>query len=313
MRISIVVPVYNEEKSIPALTKRLIASMDDIGDDYEIIFTNDGSKDNSLDLLRAFQQEHPDKVKVVDFLGNHGQHMAIIAAFEQAEGDVCVTLDADMQTPPEEISKVIKKFKEGHDYVGSYRIKRNDNFVRTYCSKLINWLRAKLTNINMSDQGCMLRAYSPGIVKQIVKGGEKTTFVTALAYKYSLNPAEVGINHIEREFGTSNYSVHELIRVTFDLITGFSIVPLQIFTTFGLAVSGLSGMLVLYMLVRRFIIGPEAEGIFTLFAILFFLISVLIAGVGLVGEYIGRIYINTSSRPRYVVREVIKGKKSAKS
>jgi len=151
----------------------------------------------------------------------------------------------------------------------------------------------------------MLRAYSPEIVKQIVDGGEKTTFVTALAYKYSTKPAEVGINHIEREFGTSNYSVHELIRVTFDLITGFSILPLQLFTTFGLAVSGLSGLLVAYMLLRRIIMGPEAQGLFTLFAILFFLISVLIAGVGLVGEYIGRIYLNTSTRPRYVVREII--------
>jgi undecaprenyl-phosphate 4-deoxy-4-formamido-L-arabinose transferase len=161
----------------------------------------------------------------------------------------------------------------------------------------------------MRDQGCMLQAYSRQIIDQIVKSEERSTFIPALAYKFSFNPTEIEVRHDVRASGQSKYNLYRLIRLNFDLITGFSLIPLQLFTLFGMVVSGLSGLLVAYMVLRRLIIGPEAEGLFTLFAILFFLISVVITGIGIIGEYLGRIFQTLSQRPRFVIRQIIEKKK----
>ena len=303
--LSIVIPVYNEAENLAPLFDRLTDTLDKIGRVYEIIFTNDGSKDASLDLLKAFFQKRPEIIRIVDFHGNFGQHMAIMAAFEQSRGKTVVTLDADLQNPPEEIPQLLRKMDEGYDYVGSYRAHRQDSFFRTYISRLVNWFRESTTDIRMRDQGCMLRAYSRQIIDQIVQSGERSTFIPALAYKFSLNPTEIEVKHDARAAGVSKYNLYRLIRLNFDLITGFSLIPLQIFTLFGMAISALSALLVGYMILRRLIIGPEAEGVFTLFAIVFFLISVVITGIGIIGEYLGRIFQTLSQRPRYVIRQVI--------
>lgn len=306
--LSIIIPVYNEAENLPTLFKRLTETLDKEGTAYEIIFTNDGSKDKSLDLLKEFYQMRPDIIRIVDFQGNFGQHMAIMAAFDHARGTTIVTLDADLQNPPEEIPKLLSKMKEGFDYVGSYRAKRQDNFFRTYVSLFVNWFREITTDIIMRDQGCMLRAYSRQIVDQIIKSEERSTFIPALAYKFALNPTEIEVKHDARAAGTSKYNLYRLIRLNFDLITGFSLIPLQIFTLFGMIVSALSGLLVGYLILRRLILGPEAEGLFTLFAILFFLVSVVITGIGIIGEYLGRIFQTLSQRPRFVIRQVIEKK-----
>ena len=306
--LSIVIPVYNEEENLPTLSDRLIKSLDSLGKSYEIIFTNDGSKDKSLEILKGFHKTHQDKVRIIDFHGNFGQHMAIIAAFEISRGEIVVTLDADLQNPPEEIGKLIAKIEEGYDCVGSYRDSRKDTFFRTYVSKLVNIVREQITDIHMRDQGCMLRAYSRMIIDQIISSEERSTFIPALAYKFSTNPTEVEVRHDARAAGESKYNLYKLIRLNFDLITGFSLVPLQLFTMLGMIVSFLSGLLVVYMVARRLLIGPEVEGVFTLFAILFFLVSVVIMGIGLVGEYLGRIFQTLSHRPRFVIREIIEKK-----
>jgi len=301
-QLTIVVPVYNEEANIPHLVDRLVASLEALKESYEIIFTNDGSKDKSLDLLQTASAHYPGKIRIIDFKGNFGQHMAIVAAFSKARGEIIITLDADLQNPPEEIYKLLAKMREGHDYVGSYRDKRQDTFFRTHISRAVNWVRENITDIHMRDQGCMLRAYHRSITDKIVAGNEHATFIPALAYKLSINPTEVEVRHAERAAGESKYNLYMLIRLNFDLITSFSIAPLQLFTMFGLVTSTLSGFLVAYLLIRRLIIGPEAEGLFTLFAIMFFLICVVIVGIGLVGEYLGRLALNLSTRPRYEIR-----------
>lgn len=303
--LSVVIPVYNEEKNLPTLFDRLYDALNLLDLPYEIIFVNDGSKDASLAILKTIHLRAPSVVKVVDFLGNFGQHMAIMAGFEHATGDVVVTLDADLQNPPEEIQKLLEKITQGHDSVGSYRVNRKDSFFRKTASRLINKLREQATDIKMTDQGCMLRAYRHSVVASIVQSRERSTFIPALAYKFSTNPTEIEVRHEERAFGESKYNLYSLIRLNFDLITGFSVVPLQLFTLLGLVVSFFSGLLVAYMVGRRLIMGPEAEGLFTLFAILIFLVSVVITGIGIVGEYIGRIAQTLSNRPRYLVREVI--------
>lgn len=303
--VSIVIPVYNEAENLPPLFKRLTATLDQEALSYEIVFTNDGSQDASLDLLKEFFHARADVVRIIDFHGNFGQHMAIMAAFEHTQGHAIVTLDADLQNPPEEIPKLLAKIKEGFDYVGSYRANRQDNLFRTSISRLVNWFRESTTDIKMRDQGCMLRAYSRQVIDHIIKSEERSTFIPALAYKFSFNPTEVEVKHDARAAGTSKYNLYRLIRLNFDLITGFSLLPLQIFTLFGMAISGLSALLVAYMLLRRLIVGPEAEGLFTLFAILFFLVSVVITGIGIIGEYLGRIFQTLSHRPRFVIRQII--------
>ncbi|HCU06763.1 MAG TPA: glycosyltransferase [Holosporales bacterium] len=306
--ISIVIPVYNEEAGLKDLFTRLMGALNKIGRSFEVLFTNDGSVDKSYDMLKAFQTQHPDTVRVIDFLGNYGQHMAIIAAFERTKGNVIITLDADLQNPPEEIYKLLDQFDAGYDYVGSYRANRQDNFFRKYVSRFINWGREKITHIKMKDQGCMLRAYSRNIIDKIVESKESSTFIPALAFHFAQNPTEVEVRHDERAYGESKYSLYMLARLNFDLVTGFSLVPLQIFTLFGILISGISGLFSLYMIGRRLYCGPELEGGFTLLTIVFFLLSVLILGVGLIGEYVGRIFQSVSHRPRYVIRSILEKK-----
>jgi undecaprenyl-phosphate 4-deoxy-4-formamido-L-arabinose transferase len=304
-QLSVVIPVYNEELNLPTLFARLYPVLDGLGRRYEIIFTNDGSADLSIELLRAQFTTRPDVTRVIDFNANYGQHMAIMAAFERVRGEIIVSLDADLQNPPEEIPKLLAEIDAGHDYVGGYRLDRQDTFFRTYASKVINFVRKRTTNIEMTDQGCMLRAYRRPIIDAIVRSGAINTFIPALAYSFAGNPAEVGVKHEERHAGVSNYSLYQLIRLNFDLITGFSLAPLQYFTMFALACSAGSFVLVVVLALRRLIIGPEEGGVFTLFGILFFLLSVTMVGIGLIGEYVGRTYQVVRARQRYFVKQIL--------
>jgi undecaprenyl-phosphate 4-deoxy-4-formamido-L-arabinose transferase len=303
--ISVVIPIYNEQAGLAHLFARLYPALDALGTSYEIVFVNDGSRDNSAAILADQFRLRPDVTRVVLFNGNYGQHMAILAGFEATRGDIIVTLDADLQNPPEEIKNLVAKMREGYDYVGSIRRKRQDSAWRTVASKLMNRLREKITHIKITDQGNMLRAYGRNIIDLINQCSEVNTFVPALAYTFSRKPTEIVVEHEERAAGESKYSLYSLIRLNFDLVTGFSLVPLQMFSMLGMVLSIGSAGLVLLLLVRRFLLGAEAEGLFTLFAIAFFLMGVILFGIGLLGEYVGRIFQQVRGRPQYVVKTVL--------
>lgn len=305
--ISVVIPVYNESGNLEKLYTRLTTVMDKLGKTYEIIFTNDGSKDNSIKLLEEFYQRRPEQIRVIDFKGNFGQHMAVMAGFELSKGDIVVTLDADLQNPPEEIPKLIALMEKGHDLVSGVRLyERKDNWFRRNISILVNKVRAKITNIEMTDHGCMLRAYSRDVIDLMIATPEATLFIPALAYNYASNPAEVKVEHEARNEGQSKYRLYDLIRLNFDLMTGYSLVPLQAFTLIGMGISILSVFFVIFLLLRRIFIGPEAEGVFTLFAVVFFLIGIILMGLGIMGEYIGRIYKEVRKHPRFAIRKIWK-------
>lgn len=308
MELSVIIPVYNEELSLPALFARLYPALDKLNIAYEIIFINDGSRDRSAAVLRTQFDARPDVTRVVLLAGNYGQHMAIMAGFEHCRGEIIVTLDADLQNPPEEIGKLVAKMREGHDYVGSIRKKRQDTLFRTWASKAMNQLREKITRIRITDQGNMLRAYSRNVVDAINSCQEVATFIPALAYTFARNPTEVMVEHEERVAGDSKYSVYSLIRLNFDLMTGFSLVPLQWFSMLGMLIALGSGTLFVLLIVRRLTVGPEAEGLFTLFALMFFLIGLALFGIGLLGEYIGRIYQQVRLRPRYLIEALLEKK-----
>jgi undecaprenyl-phosphate 4-deoxy-4-formamido-L-arabinose transferase len=307
-KLSIVIPVYNEEAVLPALFARLYPALDVLGASYEVIFVNDGSVDRSAALLREQFELRPDVTRVILFNGNFGQHLAIMAGFEATRGERVVTLDADLQNPPEEIAKLLAKMDEGYDYVGSVRLERQDTVFRRNASRIMNAVRERITRIRMGDQGCMLRAYSRDIVDAINSCREVNTFVPALAYTFARRPTEIEVAHEERAAGDSKYSLYGLVRLNFDLVTAFSLMPLQLFSLSGIAIALLSLAFVIVLAVRRLVVGPEAEGVFTLFGIAFFLIGITLFGIGLLGEYVGRIYEQVRQRPRYLVQAVLERK-----
>src|SRR5271155_5508179 len=287
-KLSVVIPVYNEEAVLPTLFARLYPTLDALDISYEIVFVNDGSKDRSVALLRQQFSMRPQHTRVVLFHANFGQHSAVMAGLAYARGEYVVTLDADLQNPPEEIGKLVAMLDQGYDYVGTIRQQRQDRLWRRGLSKGVNKLREWITPVRITDQGCMMRGYSRFVVQALNQTREVNTFIPALASLYAMNPIEVPIAHEERHAGQSKYSLYSLIRLNFDLITGFSVVPLQLFSMIGMAVATMSALLVAYLFVRRLIVGPEAEGVFTLFGVVFFLIGVALFGIGLLGEYVGR-------------------------
>jgi len=306
-QVSVVIPVYNEEAVLGSLFDRLYPALDKLGISYEIVFVNDGSMDKSAAMLREQFQRRSDVTRVILFNGNFGQHMAIMAGFEYCRGERVVTLDADLQNPPEEIGKLLAEMDKGHDYVGSIRRKRRDAAWRRWASKAMNRMRERLTHIQMTDQGCMLRAYDRPIIDAIRASREVSTFIPALAYSFSRNPTEIEVEHEDRHAGESKYSLYRLIRLNFDLVTGFSVVPLQLFSLFGILVSVISLLVYVVVIVKRVALG-EALGIEVIWdrdILEFFLIGVQLFGMGLIGEYVGRIYQQVRDRPRYLVQAIL--------
>jgi undecaprenyl-phosphate 4-deoxy-4-formamido-L-arabinose transferase len=311
-KLSVVIPVYNEEPGLQALFDRLYPALDRLGISYEVLFVNDGSQDRSPAMLKDQFLKHPEVTRVILFNANYGQHMAIVAGFEHSRGERIVTLDADLQNPPEEIGKLLSAMDAGHDYVGGVRRTREDSWWRHVASKAMNRVRQRLTRIKMTDQGCMLRAYSRDIARAVVASREASTYIPALAYTYAHNPTEVEVEHAERLAGKSKYSMYKLIRLNFDLITGFSLVPLQMFSMFGMLVSAGAVVAYLIVIVERLILSGWREGLATLWdrdILAFFLIGMLLFGLGLVGEYVGRIYQQVRERPRFTIQALLEQKR----
>jgi undecaprenyl-phosphate 4-deoxy-4-formamido-L-arabinose transferase len=303
--LSVVIPVFNEEQGLPLLFERLYPALDALGRSYEVVFVDDGSGDRSVAVLREQFERRPEVTRVVVLARNSGQHRAIIAAFTYTRGEYVITLDADLQNPPEEIGKLVAAMDAGADYVGTIRIRRQDVLWRKAASRLMNRLREGTTSIRITDQGCMLRGYHRSIIDAVNRCSEASTYVPALAYTFARHPVEIEVAHAERTVGESKYSLFHLVRLNFDLMTGFSVAPLQFFSMTGIVIALLSIAFVVYLAIRRLVYGPEAEGVFTLFGIAFFLIGVALIGLGVVGEYVGRIYEQVRQRPRYTVAAVL--------
>jgi undecaprenyl-phosphate 4-deoxy-4-formamido-L-arabinose transferase len=311
-RVSVVIPVYNEEQGLAALFARLYPALDAQGRPYEIIFVDDGSRDSSTGLLRAQFERRPEVTRIIVLAANFGQHMAIVAGFERARGEIVVTLDADLQNPPEEIARLLDKVDEGYDYVGSYRRTREDSSFRRFASRAMNRLRERITNIRMVDQGCMLRAYGRPVVDAILHSNEHSTFIPALAHLYARRATEIEVAHEARAAGTTKYSVYRLLRLNFDLVTSFSLVPLQLFSLLGMLVAVGSILLYLAVLTLRLLHGGSwaslYEALWDRDVLEFFLMGMILFGLGLVGEYVGRIHEQVRGRPRYLIGAVLEKK-----
>lgn len=308
--ISIVIPVFNEAPNLETLYGRLKTTMDGLGRPYEVILVDDGSADESLTILRRLSQRHPEVV-VVELSRNFGQHAAIFAGFAQVQGEVVVTLDADLQNPPEEIPKLLAKIEEGCDAVGGWRRSRQDSWFRRWASRQINRVMSRVTGVALHDYGCMLRAYRREIVDQMAQCREISSFIPALANLFARRVEEVEVEHVERQEGESKYGLFKLLKLNFDLMTGFSLAPIQLVSWLGVLIALCGVLFGLFLFVRRLIVGPEVEGVFTLFAILFVFVGLQLLALGLIGEYIGRIYAEVRQRPRYVIRQVYRHEEEA--
>jgi undecaprenyl-phosphate 4-deoxy-4-formamido-L-arabinose transferase len=301
--ISVIVPVYNEEANLEPLFQRLVKVLDEMGRSYEVIFVDDGSQDDSLQILRRLHEKH-EAVRVIQFNRNYGQHAAVFAGMDRARGEVIVTLDADLQNPPEEIPHLLDKVAEGHDVVGGWRQTRHDSMIRRWLSRAVNRITSRVVGVRMRDYGCMLRAYRREVVETLRGCGEVSSFIPALANTFAASPTEIPVSHEARTNGRSRYGLLRLLRLNFDLMTGFSLVPIQIVSVSGIIIALLGLGFGAFLFVRRLLVGPESEGVFTLFAVLFVFVGLQVLALGLIGEYIGRIYMDVRHRPRYVVQRV---------
>jgi undecaprenyl-phosphate 4-deoxy-4-formamido-L-arabinose transferase len=303
--VSIVVPVFNESANLGALWARLRPVLDSLGRPWETVFIDDGSRDDSLAILRELAATEDGRVRVVELARNFGQHSAILAGFRQSRGDVVVTLDADLQNPPEEIPRLLDAIDDGNDVVGGWREERHDQAFRKYASRLHNRLTSMIVGVPMHDYGCMLRAYRRHIVETVVDCDEKAAFVPALANTFAKRVAEIPVGHSDRASGESKYNLFGLAKLSLNLITGFSLFPIQVLSLTGIGIFMLDALLAFVLLGHRLIYGPQEEGaLWTLFAVLFFFVGCMFLALGLIGEYVGRIYIEVRRRPTYIVRAV---------
>lgn len=306
--LSIVIPVFNEKACLDELIQRSLAACRETGIPFEIILVDDGSVDGSDEIIAASAQKNGEIVGL--FLNrNYGQHAAVFAGFVQSRGEIVITLDADLQNPPEEIPKLVREMAKGYEVVGTVRVNRNDTLFRRLASALVNKAVRQATGVMMHDYGCMLRAYRRPIVDAMLQCRETSTFIPILANSLARKVKEVPVRHEERRLGTSKYSILKLISLQFDLLTSMSTFPLRLLSMVGILIA-LGGIgFGLFLMLMRLVYGAEwaAEGVFTLFAILFVFVGAQFIAMGLLGEYIGRIYKDVRGRPRYFVQRVIGG------
>ncbi|MGM3185351.1 undecaprenyl-phosphate 4-deoxy-4-formamido-L-arabinose transferase [Dickeya oryzae] len=306
-KVSVVIPVFNEQESLPELIRRTTTACEQLSQDYEILLVDDGSSDNSAALLTEAAQAPGSHVVAVILNRNYGQHSAIMAGFSHVSGDLIITLDADLQNPPEEIPRLVSTAEQGYDVVGTIRENRQDSWFRKTASRMINHLIQRTTGKVMNDYGCMLRAYRRHIIDAMLHCHERSTFIPILANTFARRTTEILVRHSEREFGDSKYSFMKLINLMYDLVTCLTTTPLRLLSVVGsvIAISGFTLALLLILMRLFFGAAWAADGVFTLFAVLFSFIGAQFVGMGLLGEYIGRIYNDVRARPRYFIQRIV--------
>ena len=304
--VSIVIPVYNEEQSLPELLRRTEAACLQLQHEFEIVLVDDGSRDDSAQILQDAAERKDSPVVAVMLNRNYGQHAAIMAGFEQCKGDVVITLDADLQNPPEEIPRLVAQAELGYDVVGTVRSNRQDSAWRRWPSRLINLAVQRSTGVAMNDYGCMLRAYRRTIVDAMLACRERSTFIPILANSFARHTCELVVNHAEREHGESKYSAMRLINLMFDLITCMTTTPLRLLSIIGFSMAAVGVLFAVLLIVLRLAFGAgwAGDGMFVLFAILFVFTGGQFIGMGLLGEYLGRMYSDVRARPRFFIEKV---------
>ena len=306
LQLSVVIPVFNEQACLPELIRRCLAACAATKRTFEIVLVDDGSSDQSRQLIEDGSANHPEHIVGVLLNRNYGQHAAVMAGFAHCRGEIVMTLDADLQNPPEEIPRLVAKVEEGFDVVGACASARRDNVFRKLSSAIVNCVVQKSTGVLMHDYGCMLRAYRRNIVQAMLQCRERSTFIPILANSFARKTTEIDVPHAERTVGDSKYNLWKLINLQFDLLTGMTTFPLRLLSLLGTLISLAGVGFGAFLLLMRLIYGSDwaVQGVFTLFAILFIFIGAQFIGMGLLGEYLGRMYYDVRARPRYFVYKI---------
>ena len=309
--LSLVIPVFNEAPNLEELIKEITASCQKLKKTYEIIFVDDGSRDESPDTLKKLQKLDP-RIKIIRLRKNFGQTAALSAGFDYARGEVIITLDADLQNDPDDFALLLEKIDQGYDIVSGWRQKRKDNFLtRRIPSKMANWLISKITRVKLHDYGCTLKAFRREVIKNIRLYGELHRFIPAIASNMGVTIAEVRVNHRPRLHGKSKYNIFRTIKVVLDLLTvkfllSYQTRPLQIFGLFGL-VSGIAGgILGILLSYQRLVLKQGiANRPLLLLAILLIVIGIQFITLGLLAEIMVRAYHESAKKSIYFIREII--------
>jgi glycosyltransferase involved in cell wall biosynthesis len=310
MTVSVVVPLYNEEENVEELHSRLKAVLDSLGVEYEIIFVDDGSTDETLPMIEKIQSGDNNLV-TLSLRRNFGQTAAFAAGFDYARGDVVITMDGDLQNDPADIPRLLDAIRD-HDIVSGWRRKRKDPFLsRRLPSIMANWLISKVTGVNLHDYGCSLKAYRREVIKNLKLYGEMHRFIPAVAKWYGVKIAEVETVHHPRLRGKSKYGISRTVRVVLDLITvkfllSFSTRPLQFFGPVGIFSGALGGLISLYLSIQKIFMGKDIGGRpLLLLGALLIIVGIQFIGMGLLGEMMVRVYHETQKKPIYVIKKVI--------
>ncbi len=311
MKISVVIPIYNEEENIKALYEELAEVLIDMNCLYEIIFIDDGSSDKSLELLEQIK-ENDASVVVVSFRRNFGQTAAMSAGFDYAQGDIIITMDGDLQNDPHDIPEMIKKMESGYDVVTGWRFERKDPFwSRRLPSKIANWIISWITGVYLHDYGCTLKAFRKDVTSNIRLYGEMHRFIPAIASGMGISITEIKVNHRPRRFGASKYGITRTLRVILDLMTvkfllSYATRPLHVFGTLGFVASSIGFFMALYMTIQRHFFGISlANRPLLLLAVLLIFIGIQFITIGLLAELVVRTYHESQRKPIYYVRKVL--------
>lgn len=315
MELSIVVPVYNEEKNLPLLYEAIINALQEYKKTWEVVFVDDGSKDGSLEVLKGLFKADPDRVRVLELRRNFGQTAAIAAGIDHALGEIIVMLDADMQNDPADITMMLTKLEEGYDVVSGWRKERKDTFInRTLPSKLANGLISWVTGVHLHDYGCTLKAYRREVITGFRLYGEMHRFIPVYAHRFGAKIIEVPVHHHPRKFGKTKYGLERTIKVLLDLFTvkflvSYSSKPIYLFGGAGVGLMGISALLLLFLFIRRvwFLISVTQSPLF-LISVIAGLMGFQSVLMGLIAELLARTYHESQGKPIYNIRRFLSRK-----
>ena len=312
MDLSLIIPVYNEEENLPLLYDSIHKAIDPLSYRWEVIFVDDGSRDNSLAVLRQFAAKDERHVRVISFRRNFGQTAAIAAGLDHASGDTIVLLDADMQNDPADIPMLLAKLDEGYDLVSGWRKERKDNAItRTLPSHMANGLISRVTGVHLHDYGCTLKAYRRDALEGFHLYGEMHRFIPVFAHSVGARITEMPVHHHPRKFGKANYGLERTVKIILDLFTvkfllSYSNKPIYLFGGVGIALIAGSALLLLYLFIRRTLEAVPVLGspLFQL-AVMFGIMGSQSILMGLIAEMVVRTYHESQQKPTYTIREVI--------
>ncbi len=304
VEISIIIPVFNEEETLRELIPRLKKSCDQLDKTYEILFVDDGSRDGSFEVLREFKNAD-DRIRLVKFTRNFGQQAAVLAGFRHCRGEIIIQLDSDLQHPPEEIPKVVAAFSDEIDLVSTRPKKRRDKSLRVLGSKYLHWIGHMLFGDEFVLNLSSFRGMRRSVIEKVEACKDRSRYMAVLMSWMAVPSVEIEVEHHDREKGTTKYSIWTLINLSWDLITGYSNAPLRMVTYLGLFSAFLGFILMMFLLFQRMVNGILIEGFIVLSAVFAFFAGVQLLSIGFLGEYLGRVHIQTQDRPDYIIERVI--------